>query len=70
MLLDAVIGKGRLASRLSMYARAANVDVGRVPELLRLYAEISAAHLDPRRSEGRVGLDVRNDLTRWVERRP
>ena len=70
VLLDALIGKGRLASRLSIYARAANVDVGRVPELLHLYAEISAAHLDPRRSEGRVGLDVRNDLTRWVERLP
>ena len=70
VLLDAVIGQGRLASLLSMYARAADVDVGRAPELLRLYAEISAAHLDPRRPDGRVGLDARNDLTRWVENRP
>jgi Phosphotransferase enzyme family len=70
VLLDAVIGQGRLASLLSTYGRAADVDVGRGPEFFRLYAEISAANLEPRRPDGRAGLDVRNDLIRWVENRP
>ena len=47
VLVDAVIGQGRLAPLLRMYARAADVDVGLAPELLRLYAKLSAAHLDP-----------------------
>jgi thymidylate kinase len=70
VLVDAVIGQGRLAPLLRTHARAADVDLGLAPELLRLYAKLSAAHLDPGRPDGRVGLDLRNDLTRWVESRP
>ena len=69
VLVDAVIGQGRLAPLLRMYGRAADVDLNLGPELLRIYARLSAAHLDPRRPDGRVGLDVRKDLTRRVESR-
>jgi thymidylate kinase len=70
VLLEAVIGHGSLAPLLRIYARAADVDVSLGPELLRLYANLSAAHLDPRRPDGRIGLAVRKNLTRWAESRP
>ena len=65
-LVDAVIGEGPLANILRTYARAADVSMATAPDLLRLYAKLSAAHLDPGRPDGRVGLEVREDLTRWV----
>jgi aminoglycoside phosphotransferase (APT) family kinase protein len=68
-LLDGVTGHGAIGLLLRTYARAAGLDVGLAPEFLGLYAKLSAAHLDPGR-DGRPGLDVRNDLTRWVGSRP
>jgi thymidylate kinase len=68
-LLGATIGEGPLASTLSVYARAADVDLGLAPDLLGLYAKLSAAHLDPGRPDGRRGLAVRNELSRWVDSR-
>ena len=66
-LVESVIGQGRLAPLLRTYARAADVDLGLAPELLRLYATLSREHLDPRRSDDLAGLGVRDDLSRWVE---
>jgi hypothetical protein len=69
-LLEGMTGEGPMAPLLHAYARAAGVDVRLAPELLRLYAKLSAAHLDPGRPDGRAGLDVRNELARWAEGRP
>lgn len=69
-LLEGVTGAGPLARLLHSYARTAQVDVGLAPELLLLYAKLSAAHLDPARPDGRAGLEVRSALGRWVRSRP
>jgi hypothetical protein len=67
VLLDAVTGKGPMASVLHSYAQTANVDVGIAPELFRTYVRLSASALDPEKADGRAGLEIRSRLARSLD---
>lgn len=69
-VLDAVAGTGPMAGVVHGYAEAAGVDVGLAPQLFRTYLRLSASALDPGRSDGRAGLELRSRLARWPDHRP
>lgn len=70
VLLDAVTGKGPMASALHNYARTASVDASLAPECFRSYLLLSTSALDPDRADGRAGLEIRSRLARSLDGGP